>query len=201
MSRFGTVSLAGTNVGALVYLRIPWSAYSLVLYQALAVQAHAWTVFWFYCRGAALTDVWWETTANSTLRNESMTGTCTPTSGFSTTVSWPAVSMALPTPISGFRAHGPLLDIASGSPGSASIQSRAWALYPYALVDCSSICGSPGWLELHSLLWDGKTGDAAFAIIYLYPGRPTQAQITYGLELPTLGRLADTWFDVNWAKT
>ena len=200
-SRFGTVELQGTNVGALVYLRIPWSSYSLVLYQALAVQAHAWTVFWFYCRGSALTEVYWETTANSTVRNEPMSGTCTSTSAFNAHVSWPALSMALPTPIPGFRAHGPVLEIVSGSAGSASIQGRTWTVYPFAIVDCSSICGSPGWYELHSLLSDARTGDAAYAIVYLYADLPTRVQIAYGLELPTLGRLTDTWFDAVWART
>lgn len=201
VSRFGTVTMPGGRLGALVYQRIPWTDYSYIIYQALAVQDHSWTVLWFYCKGSALTYVYWETTSASAVRREPMTGTCRSTPADLANVSWPAVSMTAPAPIRGFRATGPLLTIGDGIVGSAAIDGRLWALYPYAVVDCSHICGSPGWFELHSFLWDAGTGDAAYAIVYLTTGQPNEARISYGLELPTLGRLPDTTFSAAWART
>lgn len=200
-SRYGTVSLGRRDVAALVYKKIPWSGYSLILYQALAVEAHAWTVFWFYCTGPSLTYVYWESTTSSTVSKAPMKGSCTSTATASATVSWPAVSMTAPAPVPGFRAHGALLDIGSAAPGHVVFDGQSWTLYPYAVVDCSKICGSPGWYELHALLWNSKTGDAAYGIVYLITGHPHQVQLDYGLELPTLGRPADASFEADWTRT
>jgi hypothetical protein len=194
-SRFGTVSLAGQSVEALVYEKIPWSDFSFVIYQAVAVQAHALTVFWFYCKGSTLTDAFWESTTSSKVLTEPMTGTCTSAAALNVKVSWPALSMAVPAAVAGFRAQGPGIDVGDASPGSALLDGRTWTLYPYAIVDCSKICGASGWYELHSLLWESKTGSAAYGILYLFPGQPNEVRLSYGLELRTLRRLADTTYN------
>jgi hypothetical protein len=199
-SRYGTVSVGGRDVAALVYEQIPWSNYTLVLYQALAVEAHSWTVFWFYCRGKSLFYVYWESTNSSKVNREPMTGSCLPATTADASVSWPAVSMQAPAPVPGFRAHGDLLEIVSAAPGHAVIEGKSWVLYPYATVDCSNGCGTPGWYELHSLLWDGAAGDAAYVIVYFITGQPHTVQIEYGLEMLRLGRVPTTSFQADWAR-
>jgi hypothetical protein len=195
-SRYGSVSVGGKHVSALVYWQIPFSGY--ILYQALAVEAHEWMVFWFYCHGPSLTYIYWESTGHSVLSKEPMNGSCKSTSTTHARVSWPAVSMAAPTPVHGFTAHGALLEIDSAAPGSVQFGGRTWALYPYATVDCSKVCGSPGWYELHSLLWDSTTGEAAYAIVYFTTGQSDKVQIEYGLEFPSLGRLSIEEFTATW---
>jgi hypothetical protein len=74
-------------------------------------------------------------------------------------------------------------------------------LYPYALVDCSKICGAPGWYELHSLLWDSQTHEAAYAIVYLIAGQAHRVQLEYALELPTLSRPADATLNADWSHS
>jgi hypothetical protein len=199
-SRFGEVTLAGRVMSALIYRDIPWNGYSLVLYQALAVEAHSWTVLWFYCTGASLTYIYWESTTSSRLNREPMSGTCTTISATHANVSWPAGSMQAPAVVAGFSVHGAHIDISSGSPGHADLDGKTWALYSYALVDCSKSCGTPGWFELHSLLWDSATGESAYGIVYLITGQTHRAELEYALELPTLGRPVDTSFEADWSR-
>jgi hypothetical protein len=199
-NRFGTVTLGGRPVSALVYKGIPWNSYSLVLYQALAVEPHSWTVFWFYCTGRALTYVYWESTTSSNINKEPMTGSCKSASTLHTAVSWPAGSMPAPAPVAGFSVHGAQIEISSAAPGHAALDGKTWMLYPYALVDCSKSCGAPGWYELHSLLWDSETGETAYGIVYLITGQPHRVQLEYALELPMLGRPADVTFAADWSR-
>jgi hypothetical protein len=198
-SRFGAVTLGGRVMSALVYRDIPWSGYSLVLYQALAVEAHSWTVLWFYCTGSSLTYVYWETTTSSKVNRAPMTGSCKATNATNASVSWPAGSMPAPPIVAGFTVHGSSIDITSSAPGSADLDGRKWSLYPYAIVDCSKACGTPGWYELHSLLWDSATKETAYGIVYLIIGKPHVVQIEYALELPTLERPVDTSFTADWS--
>ena len=200
-SRFGAVTLNGRVLSALVYKDIPWNSYSLVLYQALAIEAHSWTVLWFYCNGPALTYIYWETTASSSVSREPMKGSCTSTGARDAAVSWPAGSMEAPAAVSGFSIHGTHIDIGGAAPGRADLDGRTWSLYPYALVDCTKICGAPGWYELHSLLWDSQTHETAYVIVYLITGQPHHVQLEYALELPTLSRPTDATFDADWSHS
>jgi len=198
-SRFGAVTLGGKVMSALVYKDIPWNSYSLVLYQALAIEARSWTVLWFYCTGSSLTYIYWESPTSSRINREPMKGTCTTTSTTHTAVSWPAGSMQAPAVVAGFSVRGAHIEIGSAAPGHADLDGKTWSLYSYALVDCSKGCGAPGWYELHSLLWDSATGKTAYGIVYLITGQTHRVQLEYALELPTLGRPPDTSFDADWS--
>jgi len=198
-SRFGAVTLGGKGMSALVYKDIPWNSYSLVLYQALAIEARSWTVLWFYCTGSSLTYIYWESPTSSRINREPMKGTCTTTSTTHTAVSWPAGSMQAPAVVAGFSVRGAHIEIGSAAPGHADLDGKTWSLYSYALVDCSKGCGAPGWYELHSLLWDSATGETAYGIVYLITGQTHRVQLEYALELPTLGRPPDTSFDADWS--
>ncbi len=200
-SRFGAVTLGGHVMSALVYRDIPWNSYSLVLYQALAVEAHSWTVLWFYCTGASLTYIYWESSTSSRINREPMRGTCTTTGTTHANVSWPAGSMPAPAVVAGFNVHGLHIDISGAAPGHADLAGKTWWLYPYAFVDCSKTCGAPGWYELHSLLWDSATGESAYGIVYLITGQTHRVQLEYALELPTLGRPANESFNADWSHS
>jgi hypothetical protein len=198
--RFGTVMLGGRPVSALVYKGIPWNTYSLVLYQALAVEPHSWTVFWFYCTGRALTYVYWESTTSSKLNKEPMTGSCTSSTG-QTAVSWPAGSMAPPAVVKGFSAHGADIEINSAAAGHLVLATKTWLVYPFTVVDCSKTCGTPGWYELHSILWDGQTGEAAYGIFYLTAGQTHRVQLEYTFELSSLGRPGAALYQADWSRS
>jgi hypothetical protein len=200
-SRFGNVRIGGRDVSTLVYERIPWTSYSLVLYQALAVEAHGWTVFWFYCRGSSLEYVYWEITSSPTLGGANLHGTCTPTTSTHATVSWPAVSMTAPTPVTGFYAHGEQIDIWSGASGRVMLDGLVWTVYPYLIVDCTKECGSPGWYELHALLWDSSYRDAAYGIFYMLPGEKHRVSLDYTFEVPGLLRLTNESYVADWYRT
>ena len=199
-NRFGTVMLGGRPLSALVYKGIPWNSYSYVLYQALAVEAHSWTVFWFYCKGHALIYVYWESTTSSTLNKETLTGSCTSVSPSHTTVSWPAGSMAAPAVVKGFSVHGADIEIISAAAGHVVLASKTWLVYPFTIVDCSKTCGTPGWYELHSILWDGETGETAYGIFYLTSGKTHRVQLEYTFELPSLGRLGAALYKADWSR-
>lgn len=199
-NRFGSVSLNGRSLSALVYEGIPWDSYSLILYQALAVEAHSWTVFWFYCKGRALIYVYWESTTGSSINKETMTGSCKPATTTHAAVSWPSGSMPAPAVVAGYTVHGAQIEIGSAVPGHAALDGKTWILYPYAVVDCSKDCGTPGWYELHSLLWDGSTGESAYGIVYLITGQTHRVQLEYALELPTLGRPINAAFEADWSR-
>jgi len=198
-SRFGTVTIGGSVMSVLVYKDIPWNSYSLVLYQALAVEAHSWTVLWFYCTGSSLNYIYWESTTSSRINREFIKGTCTTTSTTHTAVSWPAGSMQAPAVVAGFSVHGAHIEIATASPGHADLDGKSWSVYSYTSVDCSKGCGSPGWYELHSLLWARATGETAYGIVYLITGQTHRVKLEYALELPTLGRPADVSFTADWS--
>jgi hypothetical protein len=199
-NRFGAVTIGGRVMSALVYRDIPWDGYSLVLYQALAVEANSWTVLWFYCTASSLTYIYWESTTSSKLNREPVKGSCTTTATTHANVSWPAGSMQAPWLISGFSVHGVNIDIGGNSPGHAVLDGRTWSVYPYVVVDCSKGCGAPGWYELHSLLWDSASGESAYGIVYLITGQTHRAELEYALELPTLGRPVDTSFEADWTR-
>lgn len=199
-SRFGAVTLGGRVMSALVYRNIPWDSYSFVLYQALAVESHSWTVLWFYCKGSSLSYVYWESTTSSRINREPMKGSCTSNGATHAAVSWPAGSMPAPKVVAGFSVQGTHIEISSAAPGHADLDGKTWSLYPFALADCTKSCGAPGWYELHSLLWESKTHETAYGIVYLIIGQTHHVQLEYTLELPTLGRPADATFDAEWSR-
>ena len=53
-------------------------------------------------------------------------------------------------------------------------------------VDCSATCGTPGWYELHTRVWNDATHAATFVIVYLRLDDPTHVLLAYALRLPTL---------------
>ncbi len=175
------------------------------LFQTLAVDADRLTVLWFYCSAGDLAFVYWEDSRGGPMQHETASGTCTFTSGVaSVEVAVPAFSFVAPPSPPGwtFAATDPTqLAFDGASPGHIVVAGSSLALYPFDTVDCSA-CGSGGWQEIHSFLWDETHSSLTFGIVYLFP--PTLAkpmQLSYSLTLPTLAQPADETFQGTWSHT
>jgi hypothetical protein len=183
---FGTVVVDGVSLPVAVHERQEWTAFGYNLYQSLAISGDRWVVLWFYCRGGALTDIYWESTAGGGIRLESASGDCAESSSPSTVqASFPAIDMPLPPLVGGFEVTGANVGIHGATPGWVRVGGREYDVYVFSYVDCTVECGSPGWHELHALLWDRARGWLCFAIFYLF--RDERAiQLSYSFSLPAL---------------
>ncbi len=173
------------------------------LFQTIVVSPDRLTVLWFYCSGGELQYVYFEDSRGGPMTIEPASGSCTWVPGpWPVSIDVPAFSFAAPPPPPGVHvvATDPaLLEDDGGSPGHVTIGSRSLALYPFDVVDCSA-CGGGGWQELHVLLWDDASASLGFAILYLFPPASGRAmQMSYGLTLPTLERIADTTYEGAWS--
>jgi hypothetical protein len=52
---------------------------------------------------------------------------------------------------------------------------------PFHAVDCRTGCGTPGWFELHTIVWSQVQQAVGFEIIYL---NETGVSTRGGIELP-----------------
>jgi hypothetical protein len=115
-------------------------------------------------------------------------------------VQFSAVSMLYPSLATGYTVSGPDIDIPSGTPGAATLGSSQYVVLPFETVDCSE-CGSPGWYELHAILWDSTMREASFGIFYLSEGA-SEVLLAYALTLPTLASVLPTQsVTATWSKT
>jgi hypothetical protein len=75
-----------------------------------------------------------------------------------------------------------------------------WTVSPFALVDCSTGCGTPGWYELHSIYWNAAGTSTCFGIFYLVEGSPSSVALDYSICLPGLDDPTDggAVFRANW---
>jgi hypothetical protein len=188
---FGTVVLDDEPMSVYTYERIPWVEFEYTIYQGLAVQGDAWTVYWFYCQEGALKWVYHESTHGQALRFESATGSCGDGAQSLVRVTFPATNMTPPISVADQTITGAEIRYAAGSGWMVS-GGRNWTLYAFQVVDCTSECGSPGWEELHVVLWNQTEQRAAFGILYLRSDAPSEVQFLYGLRLPAVVRVSDT---------
>jgi hypothetical protein len=177
----------GTSLPAFVYERINWAHFGLTLYQTLAVGPADWHVGWFYCKDAGVDYVDYEATDNPHLQSLAVTGTCSETaSATDEAVSLPATTLGLDSLVQGFTVSGPSLTLSGSELGSMTFNGE-WTVFPFALVDCSVGCGTPGWYELHSIYWNAADVRTCFGIFYLFIGDPNAVEIEYSVCLPDLG--------------
>ena len=71
--------------------------------------------------------------------------------------------------------------------GALTFGGRTLPLIVFGDVDCSTNCGSPGWYELHSVVWDDAQQRAIFVIVYLILGSMNDVELAYARSLPDLG--------------
>jgi len=197
----GTIAIAGTTYPVLTYEHQAWPSQGYDLYQGLAVGKDRLFLLWFYCEGPKLSYIYYEGTDGTKIDYETAAAgsTCDQSGApVSPLVAFPAVEMAVPPLVSTFTVDGPQVSIPPGKPGALTLGPLALEVYPFDVVDCTKDCGTPGWWELHSLLWDPKTSRLCFAIFYLMVGQ-TGTQVTYSLTLPDLSdpvgttNLTATW--------
>jgi hypothetical protein len=196
---FGTVVVDGESLPALVHHEQPFGEWTL--YQALAVAPNGWTLLWFYCRDAELTDVYLEGTSGLQLEYEGAKGVCAIEPGpVEVAVQFPASELAIVDHADPFAIDGPELSVANGQLGTATIGGQDWVVAPFETVDCTA-CGGAGWYEVHAVLWDPMGERACFSILYLRgPGATGEdVQITYALSLPDLDDpIGNVVLDATW---
>jgi len=181
----GTLQIGGDTYPIVVYEQIPWSGFSLTLYQAIAILADRWAVIWFYCTGSTLTGIDYEDTLGAPLAAYGATGTCSVAMrSVNAQVTAPASTLTLDSLVQGFALTGATLSYDGSAPGSMAFGGRSWQVYPFNLIDCSTKCGSPGWYELHSIFWDNSASETCFGIFYLQSQAPGSVLLEYSLCLP-----------------
>jgi hypothetical protein len=183
----GTLALGGAAQTSFLYMTTPFGA-GLTLYQGFAVGASRWDVFWLYCtNGTNLTSIWDEGVDGPTLFDENATGTCDPAnSTLAVPVDLGASTIAAPMPVAdGYAVHGADIDLAGNGTGTVTLGGVAMPVVVFGTVDCRS-CGSPGWYELHSVIWDAAQQRAIFVIIYLDDASTDSVLLTYARALPDL---------------
>lgn len=196
---FGTVEIDGEARPILVYERQPWPAQNYVLYQGIAVADTSWTVLWFYCNDSGeLANVYVESTDGIPLQTVHATGTCEHQSlGLRVPVELPGTEFQVIYEGDEVAIDGPDISIHAGELGSIVLGGVPFVVAPFETVDCSA-CDSPGWYEVHIVLWDPAAQRAGFAVVYLES--TGHARITYGITLPDLSDIVgDTTFDARWS--
>lgn len=76
-------------------------------------------------------------------------------------------------------------------------------ILPFGTIDCFA-CGSPGWYELHAVVWQPEVTRAWYAIVYLYSGQDGSktagrvSQIVLDIAPASLLLAEVAAFDGNW---
>jgi hypothetical protein len=198
----GTVTVAGRTMPALVYQRDNWPEIGQVLYGTVAVAPDLWTILYFYCQGSVLTQIYIEDTRGGPpliLAGGDLDGTCAESSSRQdVAVAFPASTLDLGAPATGFAASGPALTQTSATTGTMTSCEDSWTVFPFAEVDCSTACGSPGWYELHSIYWSAQEGAACFGIFYLDLDDRAHVELHFSLCLPDLRAPSSSTFAATW---
>lgn len=149
-------------------------------FEILAEQDGRLIAAWLTCYQGGLYYVYYETTDGlASKKSQTASGTCsyveTPVGE---TPAWPAFSFPPPSLVSGFTIAGAEIAYDGQSPGSIALNGDRWSLHPFHLIDCTA-CATPGWWELHSILWDPTKQRSCFGILYLQQSAPAQVELAY----------------------
>jgi hypothetical protein len=173
VSNQGTVSFGGRGpFPAFIFNRVPTDNADTFTYGGLGVLDGTWFPFVLYCSSdGRLTYIYGEMSDRDADVFVGVDGTCsTQGVGFPATVSLPAHTLSRIALTCGFSVSAPppdTLDIMSSMVGNMYLLGDLSSVYPFHTVDCRSGCGSPGWYELHSIIWNPIQQAAAFGIFYL----------------------------------
>jgi len=173
VSNQGTVSYAGRGpFPAFIYNRLFYPIANRTLYGGLGVENGTWFPFWLFCSAdGRLTKIQGEMTDRAVAIFEDLEGTCTdqgvapmaPVSLAANTLSPVALTC-------GFSVHAPApasIDLESSRNGSMVWFGNDSLTLPFYTNDCRRGCGTPGWYELHAIVWNQVQHQVAFAIVYL----------------------------------
>jgi hypothetical protein len=185
----GSVAFEGRGPApAFIYARLPYPALQRTLFAGLGIDDGAWYPFWLYCSDdGRLTGFNGEMTDRDLAVLYDVEGTCT----VSTTM------MAVPLDIAagqlrqvaltcGFSVSSPggslpAVDLGGSRAGSLAVAATAYTVLPFHGIDCREGCGSPGWYEVHAILWDPARPTVGFGVFYL---DETGVSLDDGLSLP-----------------
>jgi hypothetical protein len=196
-SSVGTIDFQGASLSALTYE--VQSLAGETLYQTLAVGSDSLAVFWIYCQAGEINYLYREDTSGVAVTYEEGTGTCSD-DGKAVTVMISLPAFVLNPPpglVPDVVMQGAGIAYDGGAPGFAELAGSRWTFFPFNTVDCAT-CGTPGWFEVHSLLWDASASQAGFGIFYMIDGDADSVQLSYSLILPTLASL-DTTLPATWS--
>jgi hypothetical protein len=195
----GSVEIDGDTLDAFSFEHPPeFSGY--MLYHVVAARRDEVFMLWLYCQGTSLTYVYSEGTDGSPMLGEGASGTCVATHTASTiTASLPALALPPVALQTGYTLTGDMLSYGGTSPGEIVFDGITYSLLPFEDVDCYTVCGSPGWYELHSLLWSSTLERLGFGVLYLFDGQPVG--MGYVLFLPDGERPGGYYtFDSTWTR-
>jgi hypothetical protein len=174
VSNQGMVSYAGRGpFQAFLYERIGgFPDANSITYGGLGVEPGTWFPFWLVCSiDGRLTQIQGEMTDRSIAVLADLDGTCTDQGvGAMHPVSLEA-NVLSPIALScGFSVHGPTpgsIDLEGSQNGSMTFFGDDSIALPFYTVDCRESCGTPGWYELHTMVWDQASQVVGFQIVYL----------------------------------
>jgi hypothetical protein len=171
-------------------------------FEIIAAQESRLIVAFITCTGPKLTFIFYESTDGIASGKElPATGSCAILEKSTTeNVTFPALDFPPPSVVSGFSITGSQMAFDGTHVGSTTISGTSYALYPFNVVDCTA-CASPGWYELHSLLWDEKNKNACLGILYLEQNTPSTVGLAYMMCLPAVTSsytTAQLGFSADW---
>ena len=194
VSNQGTVSYAGRGpFQAFVFNRSPFPAAQSTVYGGLGVENGTWFPFFLYCSGdGRLTKIYGEMTDRNVAVFDDVDGTCTDQGvGPMAPVSLAANTLSPVALTCGFSVHGPApasIDLEGSRNGNMVFFGTDSIALPFHTVDCRTQCGTPGWYELHTIVWNQAQQEVGFGIVYL---DDMQVRWGSGIELPN-GSADDT---------
>jgi hypothetical protein len=182
----GTVSFGGRGpFPAFVYSRTPFPAANSIVYTGLGVESGRWYPFFLYCSSdGRLTRFYGEMTDRDIAVFDEVNGTCTDKGvPFLAQVSLPANTLSPVALTCGFSVHGPSssIDLEGSQNGTVTFLGTDSIALPFHTVDCRTDCGTPGWFEIHMIVWNQVQQTVGFEIVYLFDSGVTTGD---GIELP-----------------
>jgi hypothetical protein len=182
----GTVSFGGRGpFPAFVYSRTPFPAANSIVYTGLGVETGTWYPFFLYCSAdGRLTRFYGEMTDRDIAVFDEVDGTCTDKGvPFLAQVSLPANTLSPVALTCGFSVHGPgsSIDLEGSQNGTVTFRGTDSIALPFHTVDCRTDCGTPGWFEIHMIVWNQVQQTVGFEIVYLFDSGVTTGD---GIELP-----------------
>ncbi len=200
----GLCNIGGTELPCLSYETTKWAEFDLILYHVLAPQNDTINVMYLYCRNQELFSAWHED-YSSPMANEIASGSCLQGEQKSITPPEFVILTAFPSPdqlVEGFAVKGSSLTYNNGT-GTVIWENQFFDLYPFEVVDCTSICSaSPadGWWELHSVMVDSG-GRLCFGILYLMLSNTARVQLGYPICVNPIEIKESLYFDAAWSKS
>ncbi len=199
-SNTGTTQLDGEIGQTALYNSVPFSGYTI--FGSVVIAPDRWSIAYPYCMGSSLVDVYAETVGAGGFVLSPASGSCASvTSTAPTAVDLPGFTIATPAAFGSAVVHGAQIELDHGA-GQIALAGVMKPAVVFNTVDCSTTCGTPGWYELHTLIWDETAQAATFVIIYLTVGAQSHVQLSYALRLPALDDpFHDAVLSATWTGT